>query len=175
MLLLLRKGHVVHLVSDALQPVLHCLNLGNHVCKLVANDRLLHQWLAEGNALLGPLDALLDNKTARCSARNTRVRGGWDARLPAAHCMHSAAALRELQGHAAPLLTPQTINQRSWLKLCMMHLKPSCSLPSRFATGTYTQKHRCLNGTSHWANHAIGPVFDSSSELNGKKTTGAAP
>mmetsp|Transcript_16259 Transcript_16259/g.28935 ORF Transcript_16259/g.28935 Transcript_16259/m.28935 type:complete len:263 (+) Transcript_16259:183-971(+) len=63
-LLLLREGHVIHLIRHALQPVLHRLNLRHHVRQLVPDDRLLHQSLVEGLPLLGPLDALLNHQTA---------------------------------------------------------------------------------------------------------------
>ena len=54
-----RKGvrdahHVAHLVGDVLEPVLHALRAGDHLCDFASDDGLRAERLPEGLALLDP-------------------------------------------------------------------------------------------------------------------------
>ena len=52
---------VIHLVRDALQPVLGRLDSGNHIRQLGTNDGLRVEGFAKHNSLIGPFHALLNN------------------------------------------------------------------------------------------------------------------
>ena len=59
---LLRVRHVAHLVGDGLEPGLVRLAQGDHLGELLADDGLVDQALLEDDALVGPLEALLDDE-----------------------------------------------------------------------------------------------------------------
>lgn len=56
-------AHLLALVDKVLKPVVRSLDLAGHVSKLHADDRVLHELLAESATLVGVLDALLEADT----------------------------------------------------------------------------------------------------------------
>lgn len=58
---LLLVRHVAHLVRDGLEPRLVRLDEGDHLGQLLADDGLVDQALAKDDALVGPLETLLDD------------------------------------------------------------------------------------------------------------------
>ena len=64
-----RETYVVHLVRDKLQPVLPSLDARDHAREPGAYDGLCVERLAEHDALVRPLEALLDNPTLGTEAR----------------------------------------------------------------------------------------------------------
>lgn len=81
--------HIVHLVSDILEPGLGSFNLSEHACKLLPNDCLCQERLAEDISLVSP---------PKVSAM---------ASLPLTHFKHSSTAILELLAEA------QHMTQRS--------------------------------------------------------------
>lgn len=58
---LLGVGHLALLVGDGLEPGLVGLDEGDHLGELLADDGLVDEALAEDEALVRPLEALLDD------------------------------------------------------------------------------------------------------------------
>lgn len=55
--------HVVHLISNVLQPALDALSASDHRRQLAANNGLAVEGLTEGFTLACPLQAFLDDQT----------------------------------------------------------------------------------------------------------------